>query len=153
MQTLNSSEKLGAAIARLEQQQREQGQALKSEFKMAYDSLKPINLILALMREVGESSEIKRNLVNSTVGLGAGMLTKNIYEGTTRSPFKRLVGAALQYSVTKAFNNNPETVKMVGNGIVRLASLLFSRQANNRPVAQARTGRANGVQATHEKVF
>jgi|GEM_PF-326701 len=150
MQTLNSSEELSAAIARLKLQQREQGNELKAEFRMAYESLKPIKLVLGLMKEISQSPEVKSTLVNTSVSLGAGLLTKKIYQGSSHNPFRRLVGTVLQYTVTNAIHNHPKTVNLIGKGIMGLFSLAMSRRANKSSAAQVKYEKGNGVLAIRD---
>jgi hypothetical protein len=145
MQKVHSAETLRAAIVALENKQREEGQLLKTEFNLAYDSLKPINLIIGLVKEVGESEEIKNSLVNTSVGLGAGLLTRKIFESTSRSPFKRMIGTALQYGVTNTVSHHPEVVKMVGNGISALFSLILAHRAKKRLAKKVGLEKTNGV--------
>ena len=152
MQNINSSEELSAAIARLKQQQSEQANELKAEFRMAYESLKPINLVLELMKEISKSPEVKTTLVNTSVGLGAGLLTKKIYQGSSHNPFRRLMGTVLQYTVSNAIHDHPETVNLIGKGIMGLFSLARSRRANKRSAAQARYEKGNGFLATRDSI-
>jgi len=124
MHNINSDTELRAAILQLEKEQDEEMRILKEQFHLAYESVKPINLIKSTFKQVTASRELTDNIVSTVVGLSAGYLSKMIFEKVSDSPFKRLLGVALQFGITTVVAKNPEVVRMVGNGIWAIVSSL-----------------------------
>jgi len=55
MEPIKTQHELRAAILRLEYQQSEEGRALKEQFHLAYNSVKPANIILNTIKDLGET--------------------------------------------------------------------------------------------------
>jgi hypothetical protein len=120
METLSAEDALRQAIKNLEQQRIEEGQAVKEQLHNAYDSLKPLNLIVSTLKDATVSIDLKDNMLNTAIGLTAGFLSKKLFEGVSRSPFKRLIGSALMFGVTNLVAKNPETIKSVGEQLMKV---------------------------------
>lgn len=120
MQAINSSIELKTVILQLESQRAEDERAMKADFLLAYESVKPINLIKSTFREVVESEEISNNIISAAAGLTAGYITKALFVGVSHSPLKRLFGTLLMYGVTNLVAKHPETVRSVGGEILNL---------------------------------
>ena len=137
MQTINSSSGLKAAILQLESQWAKERKVMKADFYLAYESVKPINLIKSTFREVVESQDLSDDIISTAAGLTAGYLSQTLFEGVSHSPLKKLFGTVLMYGVTNLVAKHPETVKSVGGGILNLIrSLPWEGQqddANNGP--------------------
>ena len=128
MQKINSEASLREAILQLEQKRAVEGIMLKEQFLLAYDSVKPINLIMSTFNEIVASRELKSNLLNTSVGLTAGYLTKLLFERGTKNPVKKLMGNALMMSIVNIIVKNPETVKSLGKGFLKI----FRRKPKGR---------------------
>lgn len=124
MQKINSSAELHLAIAALELQQTAEAKLLKQQFNLAYESIKPVNLIKSTLKDISASQDLKDNLLNSAVGITVGYVSKKIFEGTSHSPVKRMLGTALMFGVTNAVAKNPETLKAAIRGIAGILSKL-----------------------------
>ena len=120
MGTITTQHELKAAILRLEIQQIEEGKALKEQFHLAYDSVKPANIILNTLKDLGDSDLIKEGILNTSVGFGTGYLSKMIFQGVVNSPIKKLLGSALMYSITNVVAKNPEAIKLIASKIFKL---------------------------------
>lgn len=70
------------------------------EFKLTFKSLEPISLIKSAFSELTNVSDFKGNVMDSTLSLATGYLTKKIIFGATKNPFKLLLGTLLQVGVT-----------------------------------------------------
>lgn len=128
MQTINSESSLRAEILRLESNQARQGELLKEHFLVVYESVKPVNLILRTLKDITGSQELKTNLLNTTVGMTTGYLTKLLYERGTRNPVKKVLGNALMLGVVNLVAKNPEAVSTFGKALLRF----FNRKPDNR---------------------
>jgi hypothetical protein len=125
MQNINSESDLRNAILELETRQAREGKILKEQFNLTYNSIKPINFLKNTLKEVGESQELKENILTTSVGLATGYLSKVLYEKISHSPVKKFFGSILMYGITNLVTKNPETIKTFANK-------LFSK-INNRP--------------------
>lgn len=111
MEQIKTQHDLRAAILRLEHQQAEEGKALKEQFKTAYNSVRPANIILNTLKDLGDSSFVKDGFLNTTVGLGTGYLSKVVFQGVVNSPIKKLLGSALMFGITNVVAKNPDAIK------------------------------------------
>jgi hypothetical protein len=136
MEKINSEITLRNAILQLENKQAEEGKILKEQFLVAYESIKPINLIKSTFHEVSESTDLKTNLVNTSVGLAAGYLSKALFEGVTNSPLRKLLGTALMFGITNVVAKNPEVVKTLGNGVIAIVRGIAVNAAHHTAASQ-----------------
>ena len=120
MQKINSEGSLRSAILQLESKQEEEGRLLKEHFLIAYESVKPINLILNTFKEIVASRDLKDNILNTTVGLTTGYFSKLLFERGTINPFKKLMGNALMFGIVDLVAKNPETVKSLGKTLLKI---------------------------------
>lgn len=119
MQKINSETDLRNAILQLESLQAEEGRLLKEQFLLTYNSIKPINLIISTLKEATKSRELKDTIINASVGLTAGYLSKALFEIVTKSPLKKLLGTALMFGIKNLVARNPEAVKSFGQFIFK----------------------------------
>ena len=115
MQTIITQADLRAAIVELEIRQEAEAILLKEQALLTYESIKPINLIKNLFRESAELDEVKGDLLNSTIGISAGFLSKFMFQGFTGGPIKKMIGTALMFGIKNLVAHNPETVKKMGH--------------------------------------
>lgn len=120
MQKINSAIQLHDAIIELEKKQNSEGKILKEQFHIAYESVKPINLIKSTFKEVTASKDLKDNLINTAVGITAGYLSKKILDEVTDDPLKKLLGTAVIFGITNTIAKNPDIVKAVAKGIFNI---------------------------------
>jgi len=119
MQIINSALSLRAAIVELESKQAYEGKLLREQFHIAYNSLKPLNLIKSTFKEAAESDELKDNIINTSVGLTSGYISKKIFVGFSNSPLKKLLGTVLMFGITNLVSKNTEIIKLLGKKIFR----------------------------------
>ena len=117
MEKIQSLSDLEDAIKLLKFKKAEDEQLLKELFYMTYENVKPINMIKNLFKEPIASQNIKDSLLTTSVGLGAGYLSKLLFQGVVRVPFKNFIGSALMLSVENLITKNP--------GVVGALSSLF----------------------------
>lgn len=120
MQKINSATGLRDAILQLESKLAEEEKMLKKQFNLVYESIKPVNLIKSVFKEVAESRELKDNILNTSVGLAAGYISKILYERTSKSPVKKILGSVLMFGITNLVAKNPEPVKSLGNKFLEI---------------------------------
>ena len=120
MQKINSATELRVAILQLESKRVEEEKILKEHFRLAFDSIKPINLIKSTFNEAVSSPELKDSIVNTLVGMTAGYLSKILFERVTKSPFEKLMGTVLMFSIKNIVSKNPETIKKLGEKFITI---------------------------------
>lgn len=119
MQIINTESDLRNAILQLEDRQVREVKILKEQFHLTYDSLKPINLIKNTFKQVGESVEIKENVINTSVALASGYVSKILFERLSGSPLKKLLGSVLMFGITNLVAKNPDAIKSFGNNLLK----------------------------------
>jgi hypothetical protein len=120
MEKINSAANLRDAILRLEGKQSDEEKMLKEQLHLAGENMKPINLIKSTFREVVASQDLKDDLINASVGLAAGYVSKVLFQGAMHSRLRKFLGTVLMFSVTKAVYQNPEYVKALGKGLLKV---------------------------------
>lgn len=109
---------LKESIRLLEIRQIEEGQALKEQFRITYESLKPLNLIKSSLNELTSSVEIKNSLFETIVSILTGYLTKKMMVSSKSNPFMKILGALLQFGVTSFVAKNAESIRNYIMGII-----------------------------------
>jgi len=114
MKKRNEKEALAERIFFLQNKQAQELKLLKEQFHIAYESLKPINLVKSTWREITESPEIKNNLLSNAIGLTTGYLSKKVLMGFSHNPIKKIFGALLQFAIANVVSKHSETIKSAG---------------------------------------
>jgi hypothetical protein len=114
MQKIISETGLRKAIIQLEDQQAEEGIMLRKQFNQTIDSLKPINLIKSTLKEAVLAPDIKGSILNTSVGLTAGFISKLLLQSVLKSPLNRLIGTAVMFGITNVVAKHPDAVKSLG---------------------------------------
>ncbi len=120
MREIYTEADLRSAIEDLEIRQSEEGQQLKQQFRLTYESVKPINLIKSTFKEAAESADLKSNLLNTVVGLSIGIFSKRMFVKVSGSPIKKLLGNALLFGVTNVITKNPKIGIVLLDGILKI---------------------------------
>lgn len=110
MGKIKSMSDLEETIQMLERKRDEEVEMMRDVFYLTYESLKPINIIKNLFKESVTPVTVKENLVNTSVGLGFGYLSKILFQSVVKLPFKKFLGSALMLSVENLVAKNPEVV-------------------------------------------
>lgn len=129
MQKINSETRLKNAILELENKQADEVKLFREQLHLVYESIKPVNLIISTLKEVSESQVVKNNLLNTSVGLVTGYISKILFEGKSHSPLRKMMGTALMFGITNAITQNPETVKSIGKVFLKIISGSSSNEA------------------------
>jgi hypothetical protein len=120
MQNINAQMSLRETILELERRQAEEGKLLKQQFYTTYESMQPINIIKNTFKEAALSNELKDNILTTSVGLVVGYLSKMLFEDISTSPVKKLLGTIILFGITNIVAKNPETVKSLGKGFLKI---------------------------------
>jgi hypothetical protein len=117
MQKITTDTSLREAIILLELKRADEEKLLREQLHITYESMKPINIIKNTYREVAVSENLKDELVNTSVGLVIGYLSKTLFESVSHSPVRKLIGTAILFGITGAVRKNPEAVKSMAKGL------------------------------------
>ncbi len=109
---------LKAAIAQLEYAAANKKQLMVSQFHTTYENIQPINIIKNQLKKLIGTSDLQSDATSAAMGLGAGLLSKKIYEGRSPNFFKQLLGTALEFGIAKVVANNSEKIKEVASGFL-----------------------------------
>jgi hypothetical protein len=125
MQKITSIIELRESIALLEIKQSVEGELLKEQFKETYESIKPINLIKNTLKELTSAPDLKGDLLNASLSLAAGYLSKKVAIGSTDNPFKQILGTLLQMGVTSIVAKNADGIK---SSTMNILNKLFTKK-------------------------
>ena len=120
MEKINSETDLREAIVKLEGKWIDDGKLVKEQFFLTIESIKPINLIKSTFKDAVTSPDIKNKILNTSVGLTAGFLSKLLIQGVIKSPVNRLIGTAVMFGISNVVAKNPEAVKSIGKGFFKM---------------------------------
>jgi hypothetical protein len=118
MQGITSTNKLKEAIQELQRKQLIEGELLKEQFALTVERIRPA-LVLKNFGENIVSAGIAGNLVNATVGLTAGYVSKRIFIGSSGNRFRVLLGNVLQLGMIGLITRNPTLVKGLTNKLMK----------------------------------
>jgi hypothetical protein len=107
----NAVVSLKESIRLLEIRQAEEGKILKDQFRITYESLKPVNLIKNSLKELANSAEIKNSLLKTIVSLVSGYFTQKLVVSSKSNLFTKLLGVLMQFGVTNLVSKNSEIIR------------------------------------------
>lgn len=119
MKTRNETDSLNELIIAVEKQSAHELILLKKQFHVAYESIKPINLIKSTFHEVTSSPEIKNNLISSAIGLGTGLLSKKLLMGSSHNHIRRALGTLLEFAVTNVVSKHTDGIQTIGGNLLK----------------------------------
>jgi hypothetical protein len=120
MENITSATELKNAIQRLEVEQTIDGQLLKEQFYLTYESLKPINLLRNTIYEISNSPHLIDGVLGTAAGLASGYLSRKIVMiGASGNLVRKLFGSVLQLGVTNVVSQYPEKIKSFGQFIIQ----------------------------------
>lgn len=125
MDKITNIAELNKAILLLEAKQSLESCMLKEQFKITYESLKPINFIRNTFKELVTAPDFKEDLLNTSLSLAAGYFSKKLAIGSTNNPFKQILGSFLQMGVTSIVSKNSDGIKST---IINLIQTLFTKK-------------------------
>lgn len=96
----NQNTELQNTIARLEFEKQVKLEALKNQFTITTQSLKPLNILKDTFQDFQDSPDLKSNFIKTITSLVGGYLSKKLVFGKSKSLFKNIVGYVLQYGVS-----------------------------------------------------
>lgn len=117
MEKISSTQQLQMAILLLEEEQAFKLQLMKEQFHLAYESLKPVNLIKSTLNDISSSPYLVNNLLSAIVGLFSGYVSKAAITGRSKNKFRRFLGIVIQFGITNIIAQNGKAIKSFGQYI------------------------------------
>lgn len=118
MKKITCVSELKESIFLLEIKQANEGALLKEQIKFTYENLRPANLIKNTLSELTSEPKLKGELLNATISLAAGFITKKIVVGATENPLKQILGTLLQIAVTSIAARNADEIKSMAQHLI-----------------------------------
>ncbi len=119
MKNRNETETLNELIIAEELKYTNDLKQFKEQFHVAYESIKPINIVKNLFRDVTYSPEIKSNLVSNALGLGTGFITKTLLLGVSHNPIKKVFGTLFEFTIANLVSKNYDRIKLIGGNLLK----------------------------------
>lgn len=138
MQEINSATGLRNAILQLENRKTDEGKMLKEQFHLAYNSIKPINLIKSTIKEAASSPNLKSNILNTSVGLATGYISKTLFVGMSNNPLKKFIGGILMFAFTNLVTKNSDSVKAFGQNVLNIIRKRSGDRVNGTGKSEAK---------------
>jgi len=126
----NSSELLKEKIRLLEIRQTDEGIALKTQFEVTVEGLKPINLLKNAAKEFATTEELIGTVIESSAILVSGLISKKIMDSTKGGPFVKLLTSLLQLGATGLVGKYNDQIQDFVLGLV-------DRALNNKKIEQS----------------
>jgi hypothetical protein len=119
MENITSAAELKRVIQRVEIEHAMQGKRLKEQFFLAYENLKPANILKSTLNEITKSPYVIDNILGATLGLVTGYVSKKIAIAGSEKPFRKLLGSVLQFGITNLVVQHPNLIKLFGQFIMQ----------------------------------
>lgn len=91
--------KLAARIQELKALEKQQMAELKRLAGSIVDSVSPAGIIKSTLKDIAVSPDLRNNVINAAIGLGAGFVGKKIYVGNSKNLFRKITGSAVQFII------------------------------------------------------
>lgn len=127
MVSLKNVTELNAAIASLEERKVQEIALVKEHMQPICEELKPLNLLKNTLNELMTGPEVKENVINASMSLVTGYLSKQFAVGNTQNPLKQIMGSLFQMGITKVVYNNADAIR------TSLMGLLVPFQSTKKP--------------------
>lgn len=138
----NSKIDLTAAIERLERKQVASLSMIQRQATHAYESLKPVNLIKKLLKDISSSGPIKNILLTASTGLTSGFLLKKLMVGKSKSIAMKLFGNVVMFGVANFIGRHPGLVIAAKDKFIR--SISYNRRKPLHRNIKTQSGEVSG---------
>jgi hypothetical protein len=122
---------LRSAIRVMEVEQIAKETALKEQFYITYESLKPVNIIRNTIKELFSSSSHREDFSGTAVGAAGGYLVKKLLVGSSGSLLRKLIGTALQIGMTNFASHKSDAIRSIGQSLLQRLFRRKERRSDN----------------------
>ena len=128
-QKISRARDLRKSIEILKQKQYEEEKLLHTQLIVAYESIKPYNVLRNAIRSLVSSPELKETMIESASGLVTGYVSRKLLVRSSKNTLIRLAGLFVQYGVTNFVNNNSAAIKRTGLQFIdKLADIFMTKK-------------------------
>jgi hypothetical protein len=120
--TVNNTATLQSAIDQLQLQCEEKKKIMCLQFVEVLESIKPVNLLRATVKDIAETPGIAKAAIGTTIAIGAGVLSKKIVVGKSANIFKKIMGGIVEFTVANGIANNAELITNKGIALLKKIS-------------------------------
>ncbi len=92
---------------------------MREQFNAVAFNLKPSNLIGNIFEDIIPGRITKNSIVDNTIGLTTGFLTRKFLFGASASPVKRAIGSMVQFGISNLVYKNSIAIKAVGGFLLQ----------------------------------
>ena len=117
MKKISSITELKSAIHILEEERAVKEQVMKEQFYITYESFKPAKLLGSSLKEMMASPYLMENVIDTTIGLATGYLSRRIVVGASSNIIRRVIGSVMQAGVTNFVAKHPNAIKSIGQSL------------------------------------
>jgi len=91
--------------------------SIKDQTQEILNDLKPSALVKSAFTEIAGNTRLKHNMIDTSLGIGAGFLVRKIFANKSAGLFRRLIGYGLQAITTKLVTKKIPAIrdKIVGS--------------------------------------
>jgi len=114
MENIRSVSELKRAIQLLENEQTINGQLLKDQLCITYNTYRPLNLIKMTLEEVTSPPYLINEILRTSIGLAAGYISKKIFVGKSGNMIRQFLGTIIQLGVTNVTTQRSDTIRTIG---------------------------------------
>jgi len=125
MEKINSDADLRKAIQELEHDRLIRERNLKLQLEEVVDGFRPVNILKRSFYDIFQRASVKPDFLGSAIALGAGLMTKKLFEGKSPGLFRKIASQALQLGVTALVAKNAPALK---SGSMSLFRKIFQRK-------------------------
>jgi len=128
MKKITAANQLKEIIELLEIKHTLNEELLKDQFRITYNSLKPVNIIKNTISDIFTSPAVTNSILGSVVGIISGYFTKKVAVGDSHNKVREVLGTVLQLGVTNIVSGHPEIIVSIINYI---STHLFHKKETN----------------------
>ncbi|MBF03612.1 MAG: hypothetical protein CMP76_09980 [Flavobacterium sp.] len=110
MKRIDENQILDEKIRLLEIKRNHDFEILRNQFNETLDSLKPVNIVKETIADFKKSKEIKSSLLETTLGIAGGYLTRKMMIGKSAGTLKKITATIVQYLVSNFITNKAEQI-------------------------------------------
>ncbi len=107
----NAATDLTNAIAALNEKLDQKELDVITCYKTTIESFKPLNIIKSGLKNLVGSTTIKDDIINSSIGIGAGLATKKLIVGSSGGFLKKILGGVVEFAIANTISNNGNILK------------------------------------------
>ncbi len=119
---INNTAALQIAIDQLQQQCDQKKTTVQQQFTDVVESFKPANLFKSAVKDIATTPGIAQAAIETSVAIGAGVLTKKLIIGRSDSVFKKILGGIVEFTVANGIANNAAAITDRGIAVLKKLS-------------------------------